>query len=205
MMTGFPLNMRQANAAARAVMQLENTTLLYGYAPLNIFGWFNQPNIPTGVVPANGIGGSTLFVDKTPDQIIADFGSLINSITINTKEVEMANTVVMSTTTKTYLKSTPRSNLSDTSILEWLQGAYADQIPPENWLTLVELETAGPGGSRMMIAYNKNPDKIEAIIPQPLEQLPTETNGIVWKQRLHERIGGVICPYPLSNNFLTGM
>lgn len=201
----FPLEMRLANAAVRAVMQLENTVLLYGYAPLNIFGWFNQPSIPTGVVPATGTGGSTLFVDKTPDQIIADVASLIDSITINTREVEIANMVVMATSTKTLLKHTRVSQFSDTSILEWLQGAYADQIPPENWVTLVELENAGPGGTRMMIAYNKNPDKIEAIIPQPLEQLPTYTDGLIWKNRLHERIAGVICPYPLSNNFLTGM
>lgn len=200
------LDQKLANAAIRAVAQLENTIGLFGDAQYNILGWFNQPNIPTAVVPADGIAGSTLFTAKTPVQIVRDIGTLINSITINTKEVEMADTVVMATSTMTYLKSTPMSTqFPSISILDWLKSTYSDQISPENWKSLVELETAGPGSSRMMIAYEKNIDKISYLIPQPLEFLPLETNGVLWKQRLHERVAGVIVPYPLSNNFATGM
>jgi len=200
------LDQRLANTAARALAQLENTIGLYGLDEYNILGWFNQPNIPTAVVPADGAGGSTLFADKTPLQIVRDIGSLINNITINTKEVEIADSVVMATSTMTYLKSTPMSTLvPNISILSWLKDTYSDQIPMDNWKTLVELEDAGVGDTRMMIAYKKDVDKIFYLIPQPMEYLPLETNGVIWKQRLHERVGGVVCPYPLSNNFLTGM
>lgn len=198
---GLNLEQRRANTAARAVLQLENTTALFGYAPLNILGWFNQPAIPITELPADGIGGSTEFINKTPDQIIRDFGTLINSIPINTKEVEMPDTVLMSTQIKTYLQTTRVSQFSDTSIMEWLMGAFTEI---KNWDTLVELATAGPGSTSMMIAYEKNPDKIELLIPQPLEQLPVVTDGVTWKVKLHERIAGVITPYPLSNNFVFG-
>ncbi len=201
---GVNLNQHLANAAMRALAQKENSIGLFGDANYNLIGWFNQPNIPTAVAPADGIGGSTQFSQKTPLQIARDISTLINNITINTKEVEMADTVLMATSTYTYLKSTPMSEVNPMyTILDYLKNTFNDQIT--TWDTLVELETAGSGDTRMMIAYEKNPDKLMFLIPQPMEFLPLENNGIIWKQRLHERVGGVITPYPLSNNFLTGM
>jgi len=202
-MAGLNLEQRRANAATRAMLQKENAIAFFGAPEKDISGFFTNTNVPQAIVPNDGVGASTLFANKDSDQIIRDVSKLINDITVNTKEVERANTVLFPTSIWTFLKSTPRSSQSDTSIATWLMDNFRDQI--STWATLVELETAGPGGTKMMVAYDKNPDKLDLQIPQPMEQLPVFTDGVIWKVRYHERIGGVVFYYPLSCNMAYGI
>ncbi len=200
---GLNLDQRRANTAVRVLLQLENSIAFFGDANNNLDGFFSNPNVPEAAVAADGIGNSTTFTSKTPDQIIRDVNKLINDIIVNTKEVESPNTVLFPTSVWALLKSTPRSPNSETTIAQFLMENYRDTIA--NWMTLTELETAGPGGEKMMVAYNMNIDKLSLQIPVPVETFDPQQKGLEWNVLLHERIGGVLIYYPLSINKAYGI
>jgi hypothetical protein len=202
MQGNLDLEQRRANAAVRAILQQENTIAFFGDANYNIPGLLNHPNIPNAVVAADGAGGLTTFASKSPDQIIRDVNSLINDIFIDTKEVERANSVLFPSSVWALLTSTPRSATSDTTIMQFLKNNHPEIT---FWGSLVELETAGTGGTKMMIAYNKSPDKLTLEIPVPYEVFPAQQKGLDFEVPVHERIGGVIVYYPLSLNFAYGI
>ena len=75
MFVGRSLTQRQANATRRANDQKVNRLAWFGDNTANILGLTNNPNIPAASVPADGTGGSTLWVNKTPDQILRDMAT----------------------------------------------------------------------------------------------------------------------------------
>lgn len=200
--TGKPLQQRKANAAKRAIMQLENTISLFGDKENDIPGFLSNPNIPIGAVINDGLANSTLWKDKTPDQIIRDLNQLVSDIVLNSKGVEQPNVVLLPIKQYNVIASTPRSSTSDTTILSFFK-AVNPLIQSVEWL--IELAGVGPGGEDMMLAYNRNPDKLTLEIPQEFEQFPAEQEGMEFVVDCHERIGGVIIYYPLAANKLFGI
>lgn len=192
---GRSLTQRQANAARRANDQLVNKYAWYGNDVYRILGIFNNTNIPATPVPADGTGGTTEWVNKTPDQILRDLNQITNSILDVTNGVEMPNTVLLPVAQYTLIASTPRSSVSDTTILEYF-------IQNNPFITTVdwvpELKGAGPGGVDVFLAYDKNPDKLTMEIPMPFTQYPPQERGLEFVVPCESRYGGVIIYYPLS-------
>lgn len=153
---GRSLTQRQANAARRANDQKINRLAWFGDNTYRILGLVNNTNVPANFVSADGIGGTTQWVNKTPDQILADMNQLANSIPFVTKGVEMPNTLLLPIAQYTLIASTPRSSVSDTTILEYF-------IQNNPFITTVdwvpELTGAGPvvmgTATDIMIAYDK--------------------------------------------------
>jgi hypothetical protein len=195
MFVGRSLTQRQANATRRANDQKVNKLAWFGDNGSNILGLTNNPNIPAASVPADGTGASTLWVNKTPDQILRDMNQLSNGIVGLTNGVEMPNTLILPIDQYTLISSTPRSANSDTTILEYF-------IQNNPFITTVdwvpELKGAGPGGVDIMIAYEKNPDKLTMEIPMPFTQYPPQERGLEFIVNCESRYGGIIIYYPLS-------
>lgn len=204
-MAGVNLEDKGAAAALQAIVQLENQLAFFGDTGYGIQGFFTNPNIPTALAPADGVGATSTFSTKTPNQIIRDISNLISGIRTRTQNVEKPNTVLLPLSTWTYLNQTPRSDLGDRTIMGWLKenNALIDGI--QEWIPLNELETAGVSGTRMMVAYDRNPRKLTLEIPQPFEMFPPQYEGLEWHVPCHERIGGTIVYYPLSAAFLYGI
>lgn len=198
-MVGRSLTQRQANAARRANDQKINRLAWFGDSTYNILGLLNTPNIPEYLVPANGSGATTQWVNKTPDQVLSDLNTITNSIVGLTKGVEMPNTVLLPVNQYTLIASTPRSTTSDTTILEYF-------IQNNPFITTVdwvpELAGAGPvvdmTATDLFIAYDKNPDKLTMEIPMPFTQYPPQERGLEFVVPCESRYGGIITYYPLS-------
>lgn len=195
MFVGRSLTQRQANATRRANDQKVNRLAWYGDTSYNILGLTNNTNIPAASVPADGTGASTLWTTKTPDQILRDMNELANGIVDLTNGVEMPNTLILPIAQYTLIASTPRSANSDTTILEYF-------IQNNPFITTVdwvpELKGAGPSGVDIMIAYDKNPDKLTMEIPMPFTQYPPQERGLEFIINCESRYGGIIIYYPLS-------
>jgi hypothetical protein len=205
---GRSLTQRQANAARRANDQKVNRLAWFGDDTYRILGLINNTNIPASFVPADGTGASTLWSTKTPDQILRDMNQVVNSINVTTLGVEVPNTLLLPLEQYTLIASTPRSSVSDTTILEYfLQNNPF--ITTVDWVP--ELAGAGPipmGGSdpsNIMIAYDKNPDKLTMEIPMPFTQYPPQERGLEFVVPCESRYGGVIVYYPLSLNIGEGI
>lgn len=195
MLVGRSLTQRQSNAARRANDQLVNRLAWFGDDNYNMLGMLNNPNIPEAAVLNNGAGATTQWVNKTPDQILYDMNTLVNGINALTKGVEMANTLIMPVAQYTLIASTPRSSVSDTTILEYF-------IQNNPFITMVdwvpELTGAGPTSTDVMIAYDRNPDKLTMEIPMPYTQYPPQERNLAFVVPCESRYGGIIVYYPLS-------
>lgn len=194
-MANKPLEQRRANAAKRGILQKENDIIMFGDSTVGLKGFLNGSAVPLVVLPNDGTGSSILWSTKTPDQIIRDMNSVMNSIVTVSKGVEQPDTLLLPLTAYTYVASTPRSSTSDTTILEYfkLNNPFVKDV---GWLN--ELETAGGSSLRRMVAYKRDPEKLTAEIPQDFEQFPEQERGLEFVIPCHSRIGGVIMYYPLS-------
>lgn len=194
-LVGRSLTQRQSNAARRANDQKINKLAWFGDPVYNILGILNTPNIPSTSVPNDGSGASTLWINKTPDQILRDLNEITNSIMSLTNGVEMPNTVLLPVAQYTLIASTPRSSVSDTTILEYFiqNNPFVTTV---DWVP--ELAGAGTSGADIFIAYDKNPDKLTMEIPMPFTQYPPQERGLEFVVPCESRYGGIIVYYPLS-------
>jgi hypothetical protein len=196
---GKPLQQRKADAARRAISQQENRIALVGDADFNLPGWLTNVNIPDVALPADGAGALTTFASKvtTPDLIVRDLNSIANAVVNQSNGVEKPNTMLMPIAQKTLLGSTPRSINSDTTILKYFLQNNAAGVVDCDWLA--ELAAAqGFVGADTCIAYDRNPNAFTLEIPQDFEQFRPQEKGLEFEVPVHQRIGGVLLYYPLS-------
>ncbi len=196
---GRSLTQRQANAARRANDQKINRLAWFGDDTYRILGLINNTNIPANFVANTGSGSTTQWVNKTPDQILIDMNSVTNSISAVTKGVEMPNTLLLPIPQYTLIASTPRSSVSDTTILEYFiqNNPFVTTV---DWVP--ELTGAGPVvddvATDIFIVFDKNPDKLTMEIPMPFTQYPPQERGLEFVVPCESRYGGIIIYYPLS-------
>lgn len=201
-MAGIPLDQMEAMAAKRAIDQKENQIAYFGDTSTGLPGFFTNPNIPTGTVDADGVGASPLWDNKDPELIIRDVNQLINDIKTNSLGVELPNTVLFPVTAMAKLASSPISAaVPNTTILDFLKKVHPYITL---WDELNELETAGSGGTRMMVAYDRNPMTLRMPIPADFQVFPAQEKGLEFEIPVSEKVGGTIVSYPLACNFLDG-
>lgn len=190
-----PLEQRRANAARRAIAQKENTIAFFGDTNSGLVGMFNAPNVTSVTIPATGTGSSTLWINKTPDQILLDMNTVANTVVSVSLGVENPDTMLLPLSQFNYVASTARSQYSDKTIMNYFleNNPYIKQI---EWVN--ELATAGASGSARMYAYRRSPEVLTLEIPSDFEQLEMEIRNLVYKVPCIERIGGVLVYYPLA-------
>lgn len=205
---GRNLQARKAEAARRAVEQEINNIAWYGNAENNLLGLVNNPNITRVAAPLNAGATSTLWANKTPDEILEDMYEVSHSIVELTNGVEIPNTLILPIAQYNIARRTRLSTASDTTIMEYFlaNNGYITRI---EWVN--ELVGAGLGvdavaaGGDVMIAYDNNPMKLTLEVPQAFEQFPAQERNLEFVINCHSRIGGVIVYYPLSVAIMEGI
>lgn len=204
-LTGQGLDQRRANAATRSVEQVVNDVAFFGDATSGLPGLFSNPNIPTGAVANPGSG--TAWVNKTPDEILFDVNDLFADIFETTKMVEQGNTLLLPPSQWSYISSTARSANSDTTILQYLVqncpylSSEADVIPLNECVAANNPELS----TDAMVAYDRNPDKLQLEIPVELEMLPIQQKNLEFVVPGRSRLAGLNIYYPLSLAIATGI
>jgi len=204
-LTGMSLDQRRANAARRSNEQVVNDVAFFGDAESNLPGLFSNPNIPTGAVVNPGSG--TEWVNKTPDQILFDVNDLFADIFETTNMVEQGNTLLMPPAQWSYIMSTPRSSNSDTTIAQYLanNSPYLNSI--EDMIPVNECSAANNPelSTDAMVAYDRNPDKLQLEIPVELEMLPIQQKNLEFVVPGRSRLAGLNIYYPMSLAIATGI
>ena len=201
-MANVNLEARKALSARRGVDLKLNNIAWFGDAEHGIVGFINNPNIATVTIPADGTGSSALFVDKTPDQIIRDMNAIINEVSNNTNGVEMPDTVLLAPAVYDLLESTPKSQYSDRTILEFLRGAHPEV---QRWMKIGELKGAGTGATDMVIAGVFRPEYIRQENPVRFEQLPVQYRNLEYVVPCVSRTLGVTVNVPICFASAYGM
>lgn len=213
---GVPLEQRKANAARLAYEQT-----------VNEIGWFADGSEQYGKVRGllylqdvintasatdpiliNGdwCDADGQATDTTPDQIIADIGTIIMAPTVKSKNIERVNTFLMPLASFGFLSRTRVSSTSDTTILEFVKKtnpgvtfAGVNELAGDDLKGVIKPSApTGVEKTCVAIAYTKSQDKMSYEIPQPFEQFPIEVEGLEYVIPCHCRIAGVNAYYPKS-------
>lgn len=206
-MANTPLDQMEAMAAKRAIDQLENRIAYFGDTDYNLPGFFTNSNIPNAAVENDGDvtidAQQTKWISKSPAQIIRDFGVAVTTMREATLGVELPNTALFPIGKLAMLSTTPVSeNAPTVMILDVLKKAHPYITV---WDDLIELETAGTGGSAMFVIYNRDPLNLRMPIPWDFEQFPAQQKGLEYEIPCSEKVGGTIVSYPLSVSFNYGI
>lgn len=189
------LSLRLAQAARRANDQLVNDLAIAGDPVTGLTGLVNNPAVPIITVPATGVGPSTLWTTKTPEQILADLNLVVNQVVVQSNGVEQPDTLLLPLAQYTLIASTPRSANSDLTILQYflMNNPFIKRV---DWLA--QLAGAGTLGRNVMIAYERDETKLAMQIPLPFTQYAPQERNLEFVIPCESRYGGVTIYYPYS-------
>lgn len=191
----------EAMAARRATEEFFDAVARAGDSSLDLLGLLNQTNTTSYTVP-NGVSGETEWINKTPEEILADLNGIVNNIVTTTKEVEKPDTLILPTEQYTLIASRRLGDGSDITILE-----HFLKVNPyiKNVASWHHLAGAGAGGTDRMVCYKRDPMNIEMVIGQEFETLPPQQKNLAILIPCHARTGGVVVRYPLGMSYGDGI
>lgn len=198
---GISLDAKKAVACRRAIDEKQDAIAWKGDAKGKLPGFINHPGI-TEYVPANGAVGGKAWSGKTPDEIVADFAGIISAAPESTNGIENPDTVIMPLSLYNKLQNTPYGSNRDKTILGFIRENYP-QITRIEWVQ--DLVGAGVGNTNRVMAYARDPLKVEVQIPQRFEQMPPQLTGKVYDIICSQSTGGTLVYYPQSVVFADGL
>lgn len=205
---GQNLSARKAEAARKVAEQFVYGIAIRGNTEKNWTGLINNASVPTANFAADGTGSSALWSAKSADLINRDINVLINGVENNTKETEIADTLLLPTTRLQYLQSTRIGDGADT-ILKFVRENNAYTLRTGAPLTIIgsrELETAGASSTARAVAYARSPDVVQLHLPGPHEFFePFRKGAMVWEVPGLMNVGGVEVRRPKGLNYRDGL
>lgn len=213
-MLGRNLNADKARYARLAAEQFLDNAALFGDASAGFSGLLNSSSVTTATAAAvgagNGASNSTLWANKTPDQILNDVNNLLTGIWVSTQTVELADTLLLPLAAFNYLADTRLSDLTPVTILTWLKenNAYTAQTGRPLMIRPVRgLDTAGSSSTGRLVAYWKDPSVVKMHVPMPFRFLPEpfRSRPLYWEIPGIFRFGGVDIRRPGAFRYLDGV
>jgi hypothetical protein len=219
---GYEFNLEEVNKARLAGINISDEKAYYaregaeqfiyyvgiqGDALRGIKGLINNAGITQGTVAATGTGSSPLWSTKTPELILADINAVIIAPWNTTNQIAMADTLLLPFSAMQVLDLKVLPNTSETLMAFILRSnSYTARTgQPLKIRGLRELETAGAGGTRRMIAYARNARVAKFHMPMPFQFLPVWQNGPMnWLVPGIFRIGGTDWIRPASAVYADG-
>ncbi len=180
---GVDINGRDATNARKVGEKFAFDRAMLGSTEKGFTGLLNNATVPQASAPTGD------WDTATPDEIVGDVDAALSDVYTNTKETELADTLLIPTSK--FLKAN-RTNMADYggTLLKYIMenNAYTAitkqplSIMPARWL-----ETAGSGGTARMVAYSRNPDVLEFFMPgafmflplHPLSSMSWRVDGIM--------------------------
>jgi hypothetical protein len=181
-MLGINLSTEKAEAARRAAEEFIEVVALSGDANKGFEGLFNNSNV-SHAAAANGASTHSDWPRKTPAEILFDVNDALGDVIIDSKTVEIADTVLLPWDSFLYLSTTMLSSSLETTLLQFIRENNAYTAKTKNALDIrgvMGLETAGAGGldsARRMIVYRKDPGVLKLHMPMPFRFLPVWQDG----------------------------
>lgn len=164
----------QKNDALKSLYEMNTDRMVYvGDTAVGAEGLFNSTSVTAANV-ANGTGGSPLWVNKTPDEILADVNTLVTSTWSASGFAVCPSGLRLPPANFSYISSQKVSSAGNVSILKFLQeNAISNQIngkaldiQPVKWLTGL-----GDSSSNRMVAYSNE----ERFVRFPMVPVRRET------------------------------
>lgn len=189
-----PLDSMKAMAAREAIEDQIDRVAWLGDTQSGLTGMANNANVQT-TSPITG----TWSTAATGDQILADLNKLISDLYTNSLQVWEADSVIFSPADYMIVSQKPRSSGTDRTVLE----AFLAANPSiKNVGASHRLTTAGAGSTKRVIAYKKDPQVLQLVLPVRFEALPAQVSGYEFIVPCHGRIGTVKVRYPRAMRYM---
>ena len=205
-LTGQPIDTQKLDAL-NMLYQMNTDQMVYiGSADVGATGLLNSTQVTASNVAA-GASSSTLWVNKTPDEILADVNTLLNATWTSSALAICPDGLRLPPTQFSYIASQKVSSAGNVSILEFLKknsialainGRELD-IQPIKWLT-----GRGDSSSDRMMAYTND----ESRVRFPMVPIRRETpyyQGIRFTSPYLWAFGEVEIPYPETIRYADGI
>lgn len=159
---GQPIDAQKTDAL-NTLYQMNTDQMVYiGSTDVAATGLLNNASVTTGNV-VNGIGGSPLWVNKTPTEILADVNTLIQSAWSASAFAVCPSELRLPPAQFAYLSSQLISSAGSQSILSFLEqnsislriNGKALNIQPVKWLT-----GRGAGSTDRMVVYTNEENRV---------------------------------------------
>lgn len=182
----------------------------------NITGLVNNPGIVQGNAAATGTGNGAVagsaasiqWANKTAEQVLLDINNLIVAPYNASNQILMADTLLMPFTSMQQLdlRVIPGTSMTLMAFV-MANNSYTARTGQQLKIRgLRELETAGAGGTKRMIAYARNGRVAKFHMPMPFGFQPAWQNGpINWLVPGLFRIGGTDWTRPASATYADGI
>jgi hypothetical protein len=208
MIPGMNLSSERAEAARRAYEEFIDRIVRVGDKRKKISGLFNNPFVTQITAPATGTGASSTWASKTADQIIADVQNSLTQVYTGSNSVEMADTVLLPITQLQLLANVRVPNTYGNA-LEYLQKYNLWKATTGQDLTILgvlNLDTAGVGGTARMITYRRDPQIVKLHLPMPHRFLPVfQTGPMTYDVPGIFRVGSVEVRRPMAMAYTDGI
>ncbi len=215
----IPLEQMTVMAAMSSVARRIDKMLAFGFNPTttNIKGALNNAAVSVLTASTKTVGGTAWIRSAgavAPREILADISLMCATIRNKLQQAALMPfgditpafdrfTLLLDTANYTYIATTPRSDNSDTSILQWA----VQNIP---WLESIEewnqcgLANAAGNGPRAMM-YPRNPMWGGALIPDDFTSLNPQEEGHDIVVPASGSSGGTVNRFPVASLYMDGL
>lgn len=202
-MAGKSLDTRKAEAARYQIDYLNNKIAWCGDKETGLHGVLSPENDIPLYVPATGAKGSTKWVDKTEDEILADITGMLTQMARTTKKVEKADTLALPAEAYIVLQNR-RIEGTASNVLSYIQENIKDianivscpELDPDSVDTNpYAAETDGQG---VLLLFKNDARKLTIENPLPFMQYPVQTQGLEMVVPCEARTAGAMIYYPMS-------
>ena len=194
--TGLGLEVERAMAAREIIARKHDTLIASGDSSVSAYGALNNPDV--ALVTATT--GNWVSTPATADQVTADLFKLERAIISESKGVEMPDTLVLPPSLFAYADTVRIAN-TEISALEYFLKKSLGIKNVDSWYPL---ETAGAGSTTRILAYTRNPVKVQSLMPLEFSQTAPEARNLAFVVNCEARSGGVIFRYPGSARYMDG-
>jgi hypothetical protein len=199
---GISLPAKKAVQARNVMERTLDFIIAFGDADSGLPGFLNNTQIAASNVAADGTGSSTLWTNKTEDQILRDLFALVNSISDGSKDVFRATDVLLPLSSYNLIAAKPMGLYRNTTILQFFKQTFPYGINVTPWYFL---ETAGAGATKRMVAYERTPDVLGVSIQQEFNMLAPQEVGLMVEVPCTLVTAGVLIDQPMAIAFRDGI
>jgi hypothetical protein len=205
-LTQQPIDLQKINAM-NMLYQMNTDQMVYvGSADVGATGLINSSQV-TATTVATGISGSTLWVNKTPTEILADVNTLLTGAWLSAAYAVCPSGLRLPPAQFSYISSQLISSAGSQSILEFLKknsialsinGRELD-IQPVKWLT-----GAGAAGADRMFVYTNDLNYVRFPMV-PIRRETAYYQGIRFAAPYVYAFGQVEFVYPETLRYADGL
>lgn len=200
---GYPLPTRRGVLCREAIERELDEIAFVGTAnrvnpdlDISLKGLLNltASGIHTFTPSTSGTGGSKNFEDKSPDDIHLDLVGIFDKIELTTLEVERADTLLLPLSSWQHIRKRRIGDGTSMSVLKYFQ----EENPDITVRKTARAETMGAGSTKRMMAYRKDPNRLQFILPVRFRQYNPYNEGLSVVNICEARTAGVAVHRPGS-------